>query len=258
VPGAKTDEQEGAEAELDEGQRTLYRSVVARANFLAQDQPDIRFAVKELCRKMATPTKAGWEKLKKLCRYIRVRPRVVQKIRFSNVDPKILDIYVDSDWGGCRETRKSTSGGCVMWNGACLKQWSTTQNSVAMSSGEAEYYAAVKGAAEGLAIQAMCRDLGIELKITLYTDSSACKGICNRRGLGKIKHVDVQMLWLQSMVYRGTIRMRKVLGTENPADLNAKYLNSHEIGKCVSKMSMVWEPGRRKKLDEIDFVYEEL
>jgi hypothetical protein len=102
----------------------------------------------------------------------------------------------------------------------------------------------------------MCRDLGIELKITLYTDSSACKGICNRRGLGKIKHMDVQMLWLQSMVYRGTIIMRKVLGTENPADLNTKYLNFNEIDKCMGKMSMVWEPGRSKRLDEINFVCE--
>jgi hypothetical protein len=51
VPGAKTDGPEGGEVELGSGQRTLYRSVVARANFLAQDRADIRFAVKELCRK---------------------------------------------------------------------------------------------------------------------------------------------------------------------------------------------------------------
>jgi hypothetical protein len=46
--------------------------------------------------------------------------------------------------------------------------------------------------------------------------------------------------------------MRKVLGTENPADLNTKYLSSHEIDKCMNEISMVWEPGRSKKLDEID------
>ena len=145
----------------------------------------------------------------------------------------------------------------MLWNGACLKRWSTTQDSVALSSGEAEYYAAVKGAAEGLAIQAMCRDLGIELKIVLHTDCSACKGICNRRGLGKIKHMDVQMLWLQSMVYRGAIAMRKVPGIENPADLSTKHLSFGDIEKCMAKLSMVWEPGRSGRLDEIDFIQEE-
>ena len=53
--------------------------------------------------------------------------------------------FVDSDWTGCQRTRKSTNGGGIMWNGACLKVWSTTQTVIAMSSGEAEYYAAVKG-----------------------------------------------------------------------------------------------------------------
>jgi hypothetical protein len=138
----------------------------------------------------------------------------------------------------------------MLWSGVCLKQWSTTQNSVALSSGEAEYYAAVKGAAEGLAMQAMCRDLGVELNIVLHTDSSACKGICNRRGLGKIKHMDVQMLWLQSMVYAGAIVMRKVLGTENPADLMTKYLGSGDIAKHMTVMGMYWEAGRSGQLDE--------
>ena len=64
---------------------------------------------------------------------------------------------VDSDWAGCSLSRKSPSGGCLMWRGVCLKAWSTTQGAVALSSGEAEYYAAVKGASEGLGFQSACR-----------------------------------------------------------------------------------------------------
>ena len=59
---------------------TRYRSVAARANFIAQDRPDIRFAVKELSRDMSNPTRASWRKMKKLARYLRGQPRVVQKI----------------------------------------------------------------------------------------------------------------------------------------------------------------------------------
>ena len=87
-----------------------------------------------------------------------------------------------------------------MWNGACLKVWSTTQTVIAMSSGEAEYYAAVKGGAEGLAMQSMAKDLGIDLKIRVHTDSSACRGICGRTGVGNVRHMAVPLLWLQGAV----------------------------------------------------------
>ena len=61
-----------------------------------------------------------------------------------------VKIVIDSDWAGCSQTRKSTNGGCIMVGDVCLKAWSTTQRVVALSSGEAEYYAAIKGASEGL------------------------------------------------------------------------------------------------------------
>ena len=111
-----------------------------------------------------------------------------------------VKIVVDSDWAGCSQTRKSTNGGCIMVGDVCLKAWSTTQRVVALSSGEAEYYAAIKGASESLGFLAGCADLGIwtngAVSLRALTDSSACKGICQRTGLGKTRHIDVAMLWL--------------------------------------------------------------
>ena len=75
-------------------------------------------------------------------------------------------------------------------DGACLKVWSTTQTVIAMSSGEAEYYA-VKGEAEGLAMQSMAKDLGIDSKIRVHTDGSACRTICERTGIGRVRHMAV-------------------------------------------------------------------
>ena len=54
-----------------------------------------------------------------------------------------------------------------------------------MSSGEAEYYAMVKAAAEGLGIQALAKDLGIDMKVRLWVDSTAAKAIVARIGLGR-------------------------------------------------------------------------
>ena len=185
VAGVKLQEENGDEEELAGEDLTRYRSVVATANFISQDRPDVRFAVKELCREMAKPTCASWRKLKKLARYLRGQPRVVQKIKLDveGVGNEVK-IVVDSDWAGCSQTRKSTNGGCIMVGDVCLKAWSTTQRVVALSSGEAEYYAAIKGASEGLGFLAGCADLGIwtngAVSLRVLTDSSACKGICQR------------------------------------------------------------------------------
>ncbi len=81
--------------------------------------------------------------------------------------------------------------------GQVVKTWASTQGSVAMSSGEAEYYALIKGAAEGLGLQAVMADLGWEVKVKVWSDSSAAGGMAARRGLGKNRHMEVKFLWLQ-------------------------------------------------------------
>ena len=236
VPGVKEKAGEDDGEELDPKDAKLFRSVVARANYLAQDRPDVRFACKELCRSMSRPSVGAWRALKKLCRYVKGQPRVVQIVPFGNENSQLLEVYVDSDWAGCATTRRSTNGGALMWNGTCLKTWSTTQTVVALSSGEAEYYAAVKGCAEGLAVQSYCRDLGLEVRVRIGTDSSACKGICARTGIGKLKHLDVQLLWLQDAVRRERVELVKVRGDRNPADLMTKHLGSLPIATNLARL----------------------
>jgi hypothetical protein len=72
-------------------------------------------------------------------------------------------------------------------------------------------------------------DLGIQLPIRVWTDSTATIGICGRDGLGKLRHIDTQCLWLQQKVRNGSLEIRKVKGTENPADLFTKHLGSAKV-----------------------------
>ena len=90
------------------------------------------------------------EKVGELARYLRGQPRVAQKIKFDVVGiGDEVKIIVDSGWAGCVQTRRSTNGGCITVGDICLKAWSTTQRVVALSTGEVEYCAAVKGAKRG-------------------------------------------------------------------------------------------------------------
>ena len=68
-----------------------------------------------------------------------------------------IDSFVDSDLGGDKRTRKSTSGGVVMIAGGIIESWSKTQGPVALSSGEAEYYSMVRGTVEGIRLQILAR-----------------------------------------------------------------------------------------------------
>ena len=82
----------------------------------------------------------------------------------------------------------------------------------------------VKAAGITLGYQALMRDLGYELPVRVWTDSTATMGICGRQGLGKLRHVDTQCLWIQQRVRDHTIELVKVRGEQNPADLFTKHL----------------------------------
>ena len=73
----------------------------------------------------------------------------------------------------------------------------------------------------------MLKDLWLKASVTLFTDSSAARGIIHREGLGKPRHLETGYLWLQAAVKNKWLQVRKVLGTENPA-----YLFYEAIGGC--------------------------
>ena len=96
--------------------------------------------------------------------------------------------YSDSDWAGCHSTGKSTSGGIVMIGGRLIKSWSRTQDSVTLSSAEADLVALAKLAAEVLGMRSMTdhwkmTDATVSSK--LFTDASAALIIAKREGAGK-------------------------------------------------------------------------
>ncbi len=223
-----TGQVEVEEKELQKEDASQFRALAARANYLAQDRPDIQFAVKEVARRMARPTTADWSLLKRLARYLVVALRSVTHY-YWQTRPSTVDTHVDSDWAGCKHTARSTSGGAARLGWHVVKTWSSTQATVALSSGEAELYSLVKGAAQTLGLISLARDFGIQLEGRVHTDASAALGIVSRQGLGKVRHLRVQYLWIQERVRKGDLAMKKVPGAENPADLLTKHLAAADM-----------------------------
>ena len=189
---------EREDEKLDSSGTTRYRGLVARMNYLGQDRSDIQFAVKELGKDLASPSQESWMKLKRLLRYLKGSPRLRLKYSYQHND-RTITAWTDSDFAGCIKSRKSTSAGVIMLGNHLVKSWSTNQTVIALSSGEAEYYSMVKAGSVALGIESLMKDLGVEDtgSIAIKTDASAAVGIGSRIGIGKVRHIEVNQLWLQ-------------------------------------------------------------
>ena len=112
-----------------------------------------------------------------------------------------------------------------------------------MSSAEAEFYAMVDGVQRARWAETVARELGIGMlgtEVVLATDSEAAKIFVSRRGLGKMRHIEVRNLWLQEEVRKGQVRIIKVRGTDNPADLMTKYLSREEVVERLVGLGIEW------------------
>ena len=244
---------------LDESEAKRFKSLAATLNYMSSDRSDVQDATKEVCKKMASPTKGSWKRLKKagrcltgveksvffsifclfsifffslhfpllFCvflflsqysssflvniflflfkgRYLKGLEKVTWVMRSWRDDDEVnVDVHVDSDWAKGPE-RKSTSGGRMMINGTVVKHWSRMQATRALSTAEAEYYAVVTVAPEGLGMQSMMADMGLS--------AQAAKAIAFRRCLGKTRHVELKYLWLQEVTNSGRVKMRRIPG----------------------------------------------
>ena len=111
----------------------------------------------------------------------------------------------------------------------------------------------VKGAAEALGIKAMLHDMGIprEIKVNVHTDASAAFGIVHRRGMGRIRHIEVAQLWLQSCVADGKVRVHKIPTRENLADALTKPSKSADLEKHMTATGQRIAAGRHEKMPEV-------
>ena len=109
-----------------------------------------------------------------------------------------------------------------------IRTWISTQPSVTLLSGEAEFYGLVKASGAGLGHQSALKDLGLDMPLCVWTDSSAAVGTATRSDLGKLRHLETHTLWVLDKGRTGAFAVRKVTGEVNPADLFSKHLPSRE------------------------------
>ena len=206
-------------------QATLFRRGAARVNYMSQDRPDLSVASRMLSQRMSNPMQGDEIALKRVIIYLRLHPTCATVMSWQS-EPEVMTLLVDADWAGCQESRKSTSGGCILLGNHLVSHWSKLQGTIALSSGEAELNSAVKGVSEAIGLKELCHAGGYDLKVQLGTDASVCKSILLRHGCGKIKHLSIKQLWVQGAVESYGIKILKI-----PRDWNGSDLLTHPVSK---------------------------
>ena len=125
-----------------------------------------------------------------------------------------------------------------------IKLLSTTQITASLSTAESEWHALVRTASALIGLQNLAADLGRYLQPILKTDASAAIGIASRRGAGKIRHLATQTLWLQQLVTEKRVKLLKVSGQVNTADLGTKFLDRAKLDGLTTSLGFHVRAGR--------------
>ena len=135
-----------------------------------------------------------------------------------------------------------------------LKSWSRTQSLIALSSGESELYAMLKASAETLGMLAMFRDFGWNVSGEIWGDASAAMGIVSRTGLGKTRHIDTSLLWIQRIAAEKRLRYEKAFGKLNPADLFTKHFDANTMDGHVRRLAFEVAEGRAMEAPKLHII----
>ena len=150
--------------DLDEGgnpvDQNLYRFMIGSLLYLTASRPDIIFSVCMCARFHAAPRECHLTAVKRILRYLKYTPNIgLWYPKSAHFD---LVGFSDSDYAGCKVDKKSTSGGC-QFLGRSLVSWSSKkQNSVALSTAEAEYSSAGSFSAQLLWMKQTRLDFGVK------------------------------------------------------------------------------------------------
>jgi len=143
------------------------------------------------------------------------------------IEDQLLHCYVDADYAGCLDTRKSTSGFVFKLNGGPVSWASKKQQSVASSTVESEYIAFHAAVKEAKWLRLLLLDLGQgDNAIIVLCDNAGClANVKNPMPSSYVKHIDVAYHMVRDQVAAGYIEPFYVPSADNLADMFTKPLD---------------------------------
>eukprot|EP00253_Pinus_taeda_P003374 PITA_03374 len=155
---------------------------------------------------------------------------------------RVLDIrgFVDADWAGDLEQRRSTSGYVFNLFGGAVSWMSKKQSVVALSTTEAEYMAATHASKEAVWLQRLCSSMGlVQGAIKIDCDSQSAIFLAKNPAYhSKTKHIDVQYHFVRDMIEDKKVLLVKVDTLKNTVDALKKSMSSEKFSWCRETMGI--------------------
>ncbi|GJR73362.1 putative ribonuclease H-like domain-containing protein [Tanacetum coccineum] len=210
------------DAEAEDVDVHLYRSMIGSLMYLTSLRPDIMFVVCACARFQVTPKVSHLHAVKRIFRYLKGQPKL--GLWYPKDSPFDLEAYTDSDYAGASLDRKSTTGGCQFLGSRLISWQCKKQTVVANSTTEAEYVAASNCYGQVLWIQNQLLDYGynfMNTKIFIDNESTICI-IKNLVFHLKKKHIEIRHHFIRDSNEKKLIQMIKIHTDQNVADLLIK------------------------------------
>ncbi|KAE8658140.1 Retrovirus-related Pol polyprotein from transposon TNT 1-94 [Hibiscus syriacus] len=202
-------------------------------------RPDLAHVVSQVCKYMSKPGKQHWEAAKWIFRYL--KGTVGHGIVFgSQRDNPLVVGYVDSDYAGDLDNRRSTTGYVFTLGGGPICCKSIVQSVVALSTTEAEYMAAAEAAKEALWLTGLVKELGVQQGgVQLLCDNQSAIHLAkNQVYRARTKHIDVRFHKIRELVASGEVLFQKVHTDENAADMFTKPVTTDKFKHCLDLLNV--------------------
>ncbi|KAH9762156.1 hypothetical protein KPL70_000706 [Citrus sinensis] len=227
--------------ERNEMTKVPYANVVGCMMYaMVLTRPDLAHVLSVVSRFMATPGKEHWKAVKWVLRYLKGTQQY--GLVYGKSAGKVAGLYgyVDSDYAGDLDRKRSLTGYMFFLDG-CLINWKASlQHVVALSTTEAEYTAATEAVKEALWLRGLITELGMKQEaVEVHCDSSSAIYLSkNPAHHEKTKHIDIKLHFIRNVISKGVISMVKVHTDDNPADMLTKVVTTAKFKSCLDKAGL--------------------
>ena len=217
-----------------------YRSILGSVMWgQLATRPDLSFSISLLARFQANPGLEHWKALMHVIGYI--KNTLDYGLTYSRDSDLSPHAFVDADYGGCKDTRRSTSGYVFMMAGGPVTWSSKRQATVALSTVEAEYVAMSRCAQQMVWMHSWLSEVGVDYSTPglIRGDNRGAIALTkNTRDHSKIKHIDIRHHYIRDLVQSGNIIFEQVSSTDNLADLFTKSLPRDHHHQLLSTLNI--------------------
>ena len=227
--------------EMERMSHVPYSSAVGSLMYaMVCTRPDLAYAVSSVSRYMHNPGKDHWSAVKWIFRYLKGTSNIGLVFDRSKAATNGVIGYVDSDYGGDLDRRRSLSGYIFTLCNSAISWKATLQSIAALSTTEAEYISATEGVKEALWLRGLVNELGLSQDVLIvFCDSqSAIHLTKNSRYHDKTKHIDVKRHFIRDIVTVGNVVVQKIHTSENPADMLTKPLPNTKFQHCLDLVGL--------------------